>query len=62
MTKYYSQKLQRFNKEFPKETIELKTHPVYASFKNHYANNSGVYGIKMKLHNGKEPIYNKIKQ
>ena len=61
MTKYYSQKLQRLNKEFPKETIELKTHPVYASFKNHYVNNSGAYGVKMKLHNGKEPNKKKKK-
>ena len=61
MTKYYSPKLRYFNKEFPKETIELKTHPVYASFKNHYVNNSEAYGVKLKLHNGKEPNKKKKK-
>ena len=47
--------IQKISSVFPKQPLVFKHQPIFASFKNYNKNNEENYGIKMKLHNGKNP-------
>ena len=50
----YFPNLNRINKEFPKEPLELKTLPCYMIFNAYSQNKNNCYGFKLKIHNGKD--------
>ena len=50
----YFSNINKINKEFPKEPLELKTLPCYMLFQSYSQNKNNCYGFKLKLHNGKD--------
>ena len=50
----YFSNINKINKDFPKEPLELKVLPCYMLFQAYSPNKNNCYGFKLKLHNGKD--------